>query len=90
MPFLKQRCYISVLGCVSFGVRRVPAQASVKIYTLIWAFFLHPGSTVTSPVCRMYSDIHQELERRLNEHLETKERERRQALRPDAGASALP
>ena len=62
----------------------------MKKYTLIWAFFLHPGSTVTSPVCRMYSDIHQELERRLNEHLETKERERRQALRPDAGAGAVP
>ena len=33
----------------------------------------------------MYSDIHQEIERCLNEKLEEKERERRQALRPLEG-----
>ena len=38
----------------------------------------------------MYSDIHQEIERCLNEKLEEKERERRQVLRPLEGGGVVP
>ena len=81
---LKPRCNSSPVHCLCVCCFFC-FQPSVKIYTLIWAFFLHLGSTNTSRVCRMYSDIHQEIERCLNEKLEEKERERRQALRPLEG-----
>ena len=57
---------LSLAGMLSPTAALYPMQ-SITIYPLTWCFLLHPGSTQTSGLLRLYQDVVDTLEIRINQ-----------------------
>ena len=58
-------CELSLSGLLAPTACLYPQQ-SISIYALTWLFLLHPGSTQTSGLLRLYQDTLDEVERSVN------------------------
>eukprot|EP00975_Prorocentrum_lima_P022616 4758826-Prorocentrum_lima.AAC.1 len=54
-------CELALASFLSPSAMLVPA-AGIRIFALVWLFFIHPGSTNTSGVLGQYGDILDEIE----------------------------
>lgn len=58
-------CELSLAGMLAPSAALYPIE-SITIYPLMWVFILHPGSTQTSGLVRLYQDVLDEIEIEMN------------------------
>ena len=58
-------CELSLAGMLAPTAALYPIE-SITIYLLTWVFILHPGSTQTSGLGRLYQDVLDEIEIEMN------------------------
>ena len=74
-------CMVAFLAPTA-ALRPIP---SITIYAVLWVFFVHPGSTSTSNLLRLYGDALDEIEDRAREDRARRRDEWRQAQGKGAG-----
>ena len=77
-------CELSLMSFLTPNARFQPL-ASMSVYSLMWTFFLHPGSCHTSNLLRLYQNTLHGIEIKANEFRATKLKEAKAASAPDAG-----